>query len=72
MYGLDALTLTWIQNFGLFVFLTILWWIWDARNVEVFRSQPSSSQHIISRVCDDLVVWQNRLKVDHDVTNLRH
>jgi hypothetical protein len=55
-----------------FVFLTILWRIWDARNAEVFRSEPSSSRRVITRVCDDLVIWQKRLKVDRDVSKLRH
>ena len=44
-----------------FVLLTILWRIWDTRNREVFRDEPSCSQRIISKVCDDLVIWQKRL-----------
>jgi hypothetical protein len=52
-----------------FVFLTILWRIWDARNAEVFRSELSSSRRIITRVCDDLVIWQKRLKLDRDVSS---
>jgi hypothetical protein len=42
----------------LFVLLALLWRVWDARNGEVFRNQTSSSRSIISRVCDDLIVWQ--------------
>ena len=48
-----------------FVLLTILWRLWDARNGEIFRNELSSSRAVISRVCDDLVVWRKRLKVDH-------
>jgi len=55
-----------------FLSLTILWRIWDARNAEVFGSEPSSSRHIITRVCDDLVIWQTQLKVDRDVSKLSH
>ncbi|CAD6207229.1 unnamed protein product [Miscanthus lutarioriparius] len=41
-----------------FLSLTILSRIWDARNAEVFGSEPSSSRRIITRVCDDPVIWQ--------------
>jgi hypothetical protein len=49
---------------------TILWRLWDARNGEVFRQELSSSRAVISRVCDDLVVWRKHLRDDH-VNSLR-
>ena len=53
-----------------FVLLTILGRLWDARNGEIFRLEPSSSRSIISKICDDLVVWRKRLKRHHDVNSL--
>ena len=47
-----------------FVFLTILWRLWDDRNGQVFRNETSCSRVVISRVCDDLVVWRKRLHPD--------
>jgi hypothetical protein len=47
-----------------FVFLTMLWRLWDARNGEIFRNELSSSRAVIFRICDDLVVWRKRLKTD--------
>jgi hypothetical protein len=44
-----------------FVFLTILWRLWDSRNGEVFRNEISHHRTILSRVCDDLVIWCKRL-----------
>jgi hypothetical protein len=48
-----------------FILLTILWRLWDDRNGEIFRNETSRSRLVISRVCDDLVVWRKRLKHDH-------
>ena len=58
-------------NLWPFVLLTILWRIWDARNGETFRNEPSTSRRILSKVCDDLVIWRKRLKLDSDVINSR-
>jgi hypothetical protein len=48
-----------------FVLLTKLWQLWDARNGEIFRNELYSRCTVISRVCDDLVVWRKRLKANH-------
>jgi hypothetical protein len=48
-----------------FVMLTFLWRLWDARNSEIFRNELSTRRTLISRVCNDLVVWRKRLKADH-------
>jgi hypothetical protein len=48
-----------------FIFLTILWRIWDGRNGHVFREEKFCSRLIIFRVCDDLVTWRKRLPSDH-------
>ena len=53
--GLDA-------NMLPFVLMTVLWRFWDARNGEIFRNERSSSRSVISRVCDDFVIWRKRLK----------
>jgi hypothetical protein len=47
-----------------FVFLTILWRIWDARNGCIFRSENFYTRVVVSRVCDDLVIWRKRLPSD--------
>lgn len=44
-----------------FVFLTILWRLWDARNGEIFRAEHCDSRMVLSRVCDDFIVWRKRL-----------
>jgi hypothetical protein len=59
------------QNLWPFVLLTLLWRIWDARNGEIFRDEPFSSRRVISKVCDDFVIWEKRLKSSHDVASLR-
>jgi hypothetical protein len=46
-----------------FVLLTVLWWLWDARNGEIFPWEAAHSRVIISRVCDNFVTWRKRLKV---------
>jgi hypothetical protein len=48
-----------------FILLTILWRLWDDRNGEIFRSETSSSRLVVSRVCDDLLIWRKRLNHDH-------
>jgi hypothetical protein len=48
-----------------FILLTILWRLWDDRNDEIFQNETSRSRLVISRVCDDLVIWRKRLKHDH-------
>jgi hypothetical protein len=47
-----------------FIFLTILWHIWDARNRCIFRSENFCTQVVVSRVCYDLVIWRKRLPSD--------
>jgi hypothetical protein len=54
-----------------FVLLTLLWRIWDVRNGEIFRSKPSSTRCVLTLACDDLVIWQKRLRTDLDVSHLR-
>ena len=44
-----------------FIFLTILWRIWDGRNGYVFRNENFCNRVVLSRVCDDLVTWRKRL-----------
>lgn len=58
------------QGLWLFVLLTILWRLWDAKNGEVFRQEASSHRSVLSRVCDDLVVWRKRLRPE-SVTSLK-
>jgi hypothetical protein len=50
-----------------FVFLTILWKLWDSRNGEVFRAEISYHRVVLSRVCDDLFIWRKRLP--HNLVN---
>jgi hypothetical protein len=45
-----------------FVLLTLLWRLWDARNSEVFRGENVDSRLVITRVCDDFVIWRKRLR----------
>jgi hypothetical protein len=52
-----------------FVLLTLLWRLWDARNSEVFRGENVDSRLVITRVCDDFVIWRKRLR-DEFVNNL--
>jgi hypothetical protein len=44
-----------------FVFLAILWRIWDARNGHVFRRENFCSRVLLAKVCDDLLIWRHRL-----------
>jgi hypothetical protein len=55
-----------------FILQTLLWRLWDARNGEIFRNERPSSRSIISKVCDDLVIWRKRFRDDFDVTNLNN
>jgi len=52
-------------NLWPFVLLTILWRLWDARNGEIFRSEKGNARLIVTRVCDDFVIWRKRIKNDH-------
>jgi hypothetical protein len=47
-----------------FILQTILWWLWDARNGEIFRQESPTPRSIITKICDDLVTWRKRLKND--------
>jgi len=53
-----------------FVLQTILWRLWDARNGVVFRAENPTGRSIVSRVCDDLVIWHNRLRDGQAIANL--
>ena len=55
-----------------FILQTILWRLWDTRNGEIFRNEFPSSRSIISKVCDDLVIWRKRFRLDQDVTSLNN
>jgi hypothetical protein len=44
-----------------FVFLTILWRIWDCRNGHIFRDEPFYVRTVLSRVRDDLILWRKCL-----------
>jgi hypothetical protein len=46
-----------------FIYLTILWRIWDGRNGHVFRNETFCNQSVLAKVCDDLVVWRSRLPI---------
>lgn len=50
-----------------FVLQTILWRLWDARNGTIFRHEHPSARSVISKICDDLVVWKHRLHDERDV-----
>lgn len=56
-HGLDA-------SLWSFIFLTILWRLWESRNGEVFRNETSCHRVVLLRVYDDLVIWRKRLPVD--------
>jgi hypothetical protein len=53
-----------------FVLQTILWRLWDARNGAIFRHETPSVRTVISKICDDLLVWRRRLRCDQDICNL--
>jgi hypothetical protein len=38
----------------------ILWRLWDARNATIFRSERPSARNVLSKVCDDLTIWEGR------------
>jgi hypothetical protein len=44
-----------------FIFLSLLWRIWDGRNGHIFRNETFCTRLVLSRVCDDLVIWRKRL-----------
>jgi hypothetical protein len=44
-----------------FVFLTILWRIWDARNGHVFRNEQFIVRGVLCNVRNDIVTWRKRL-----------
>lgn len=49
----------------------LLWRLWDARNRAVFRSEQHTSRNVISRVCDDLSIWDGRFVSASLVPSLR-
>jgi hypothetical protein len=48
-----------------FVFLTILWRIWDARNGHIFREETFCSHAVLAKARDDLLIWKKRLHEHH-------
>lgn len=49
----------------------LLWRLWDARNRIVFINEQLSSRYVVSRVCDDLSVWEGRFVSASLVLGLR-
>lgn len=48
-----------------FVFLAILWRIWECRNGHVFRDEIFCHRVVLSKVCDDIILWRKRLPPEH-------
>jgi hypothetical protein len=49
----------------------ILWRLWDARNATIFRSERLSARNVLSKVCDDLTIWEGRFASASMVPGLR-
>jgi hypothetical protein len=49
----------------------ILWRLWDARNAAIFRSKRLSARNVLSKVCDDLAIWESRFASASMVPGLR-
>jgi hypothetical protein len=45
------------------VALTILWKIWDSRNVMVFHNESYSSDVTVGNIVSDFTIWSHRFKV---------